>query len=709
MCIYRVTFSPEKGVILPPVMIDMNGDNIDDLVISLYAGHTMVMDGSTGGIIWDRYIPGTESYSVPAPLYFNEDNVPDLFIRVNKGAWDTHYNYSYVGVVDGRNGKLLWVHNSSEVGFMSGTTLRAKERGQDAFLFMTVGELPTRPLEEVKALEVITMGNMTPHQYRKKRNINPREQQSFSPTEELDNLLGFRTKRDTLSDLTRLLNSNFSSDGDGSTHRISEDVDVNSTSVLGTPNRTNTSEQNMLSSNIKIDTDVDNSYQSTENPRITSDVELKPTHTTVSVPSESQQIVEPPISQLVDSSNSETEGIGHSLANSAPEVSQTQDDLHTSLNPISSVSEVEASSSSSIELSASAPTQESSSADPSSSTPLSQEIIGSTTTIQSLSMSSLSLSPSLSPIAQTSSQSVSTQDAVPSSSSVSSVQSQPHASQAHDQSMVLSSSDTAPSSDVASSSTHALPSSHPSHPLPSGHGSVDLDKMAEHMQEKKLESLRRFELLKSRHLLEFWDNWNMSFNHNPKTDPTSFLKVDCGSIHHSNYIYFLSANMIKEGQTDPIYIEKQKILFPDMSGLYSLPTHVDPRRRRRHEGDDHQFIHEHHSDTLKEFFRDWGCHHTIHPSMVVSTPSFVDVNGDGHIEIVYVAYLSYTMTDSFNEVPNRLSTNRVYVKVVTLEEALKKQLGTKVSVDLNAFLPYSRQPWTKYMGSNGDSHYNVLL
>ena len=62
MCIYRVTFSPEKGVILPPVMIDMNGDNIDDLVISLYAGHTMVMDGSTGGIIWDRYIPGTESY-----------------------------------------------------------------------------------------------------------------------------------------------------------------------------------------------------------------------------------------------------------------------------------------------------------------------------------------------------------------------------------------------------------------------------------------------------------------------------------------------------------------------------------------------------------------------------------------------------------------------------------------------------------------------
>ena len=149
--------------------------------------------------------------SIPAPLYFNEDKVPDLFVRVNKGTWDSGYNYSYVGVVDGRNGELLWVHNSSEVGFMSGTTLRAKEHGQDAVLFMTVGELPTQPLEEVKALEVITMGNMTPHQYRKKRNVSPNKQQSFSPTEELDNLLGFSRQLRS----TQLSNLNDSGQGVG--------------------------------------------------------------------------------------------------------------------------------------------------------------------------------------------------------------------------------------------------------------------------------------------------------------------------------------------------------------------------------------------------------------------------------------------------------------------------------------------------------------
>ena len=62
LCIYRVVFSPEKGVILPPVIIDMDNDGVEDLVISLYSGHTTVMNGQNGKVIWDRYVPGTESY-----------------------------------------------------------------------------------------------------------------------------------------------------------------------------------------------------------------------------------------------------------------------------------------------------------------------------------------------------------------------------------------------------------------------------------------------------------------------------------------------------------------------------------------------------------------------------------------------------------------------------------------------------------------------
>ena len=62
LCVYEVIYSPERGVMLPPVLIDMDSDYQEDLIISLYSGHTLRMDGSTGNIVWDRYIPGTETY-----------------------------------------------------------------------------------------------------------------------------------------------------------------------------------------------------------------------------------------------------------------------------------------------------------------------------------------------------------------------------------------------------------------------------------------------------------------------------------------------------------------------------------------------------------------------------------------------------------------------------------------------------------------------
>ena len=95
----------------------------------------------------------------------------------------------------------------------------------------------------------------------------------------------------------------------------------------------------------------------------------------------------------------------------------------------------------------------------------------------------------------------------------------------------------------------------------------------------------------------------------------------------------------------------------------------------------------------------------IHPSMVVSTPSLVDVNGDGHIEVVYLEYMSGMSTPAFTMVPNKLNTAKVYLKVVTLKEAFNQQLGDKAAVNFNVFLPFDKQPWTKYMGSSGDNVY----
>lgn len=164
--------------------------------------------------------------SIPAPLFYNSDQIPDLFVRVNMGTWDEGYTFSYVAVVDGTDGSLLWAHNSSGVGFMSGTTLRGTGFGNDAVLFISVGNLQTLPLEGVKGLERVTKGGLTAHEWpsgseegveRRRRMVETVAESSLSITEELDTKLGLIKKRssnngdgdteEVINSLNKLLNS----------------------------------------------------------------------------------------------------------------------------------------------------------------------------------------------------------------------------------------------------------------------------------------------------------------------------------------------------------------------------------------------------------------------------------------------------------------------------------------------------------------------
>ena len=78
--------------------------------------------------------------SVPAPLDYNEDSIPDLLIRSNFGEWN-EYNVSTLRVLDGRNGAELWSFDSAHTGMMSSLSIASKSAGSDAMLFMTIGTL----------------------------------------------------------------------------------------------------------------------------------------------------------------------------------------------------------------------------------------------------------------------------------------------------------------------------------------------------------------------------------------------------------------------------------------------------------------------------------------------------------------------------------------------------------------------------------------
>jgi len=87
--------------------------------------------------------------SIPAPLFYNDDNTPDLFLRVNIGEW-SDYKYSYVVIVDGKNGEALWAMNSSYATMQSAVTLMSENHVQDAVVFFAYNPTDTSSLEGVK-------------------------------------------------------------------------------------------------------------------------------------------------------------------------------------------------------------------------------------------------------------------------------------------------------------------------------------------------------------------------------------------------------------------------------------------------------------------------------------------------------------------------------------------------------------------------------
>ena len=63
VCLYEIVRGRSKGVILPPVVVDMTLDGVGDLVVSTYDGLTRVLDGTDmSTVVWDADYTGTESY-----------------------------------------------------------------------------------------------------------------------------------------------------------------------------------------------------------------------------------------------------------------------------------------------------------------------------------------------------------------------------------------------------------------------------------------------------------------------------------------------------------------------------------------------------------------------------------------------------------------------------------------------------------------------
>lgn len=97
--------SDDRGFIGPPVLADITGDGILDLIANSVDGRMLAFDGSDDRPLWTVQLPLAESYTSPAVGYFTDDDVPDFFAVYATGTWP-HLGWSQQIMVDGRTGAI---------------------------------------------------------------------------------------------------------------------------------------------------------------------------------------------------------------------------------------------------------------------------------------------------------------------------------------------------------------------------------------------------------------------------------------------------------------------------------------------------------------------------------------------------------------------------------------------------------------------------
>lgn len=109
----QIATSLTKGFIAPPVVLDLNKDDVLDVVCMAVDGRLLAVNGSTWQPLWSTGIRGTEAFASLAVGMFNGDDVPDFFTTVNTGVWpDMEYALSLI--VDGGKGSIM---KSDTVGY----------------------------------------------------------------------------------------------------------------------------------------------------------------------------------------------------------------------------------------------------------------------------------------------------------------------------------------------------------------------------------------------------------------------------------------------------------------------------------------------------------------------------------------------------------------------------------------------------------------
>lgn len=138
-----------KGTLLPPILVDVTLDGIEDIVTTMFDSTIIIYNGLTFEPVWNYTIPNSEVISIPIPGYYNDDNIPDFMVKHQiRSGFPTYYTVATI--IDGKTGKPLLEKpiEDSLSKEMSGLSVTVEGFGNDWFLHWSVDCLNSEGIKE---------------------------------------------------------------------------------------------------------------------------------------------------------------------------------------------------------------------------------------------------------------------------------------------------------------------------------------------------------------------------------------------------------------------------------------------------------------------------------------------------------------------------------------------------------------------------------